>query len=523
VPVGLRKDAKKWFPQSMPLSYYHTRPLARTLEQTMTSDQTEARQSLSTASEVAHAIRAGRLSASDVVEMQLDRVAKFNPALNAVVTLDADSARRRAREADRALSAGTLWGPLHGVPVTIKDSFDTAGLRTVSGYRPFAQRVPSQDAAPVARLREAGAIILGKTNLPTLADGIQTNNSVFGRTNNPWDLGRTPGGSSGVAAAAISAGLSFLELGSDIGGSIRIPAHFCGVHGLKATAGRIVGKGHTASPRPPKITAEFAALRQLAAFGPIARSVGDLRLALSIISDPGTPPLEATVGRTVSELRLAWTEDFGGTPLDADSRQTMQRLAEALKLRGCQIERCGSANVDYDEAWWISGICLGAINTLFQPLTRRWIRRLASPALLHFGPRHPLLRGLFTGLALDHQRVCQALKQRMAIIEQMERFLNTWDAWICPVFPTPAFTHQPPKSPIEVDDQPMSQLEANLLQCIIFNLTGHPVVTVPIGLSSGGLPIGIQVVGSRWHEIALLNVAQQIASIAGGYRIPSGY
>jgi amidase len=167
---------------------------------------------------VAGAIRIGQLSATEVVEAQLGRIEKFNPALNAIVTLDADNARCRAREADRAIATGEACGPLHGVPITLKDSFDTAGLRTTSGYRPFRDRVPVEDATPVARLREAGAIILGKTNLPALANGLQTNNTLFGRTNNPWDLGRTPGGSSGGAAAAVSAGLSFLELGSDIGG-----------------------------------------------------------------------------------------------------------------------------------------------------------------------------------------------------------------------------------------------------------------------------------------------------------------
>jgi amidase len=198
---------------------------------------------LLTAVEVAAAMRGGELSASDVLETQLARIARHNPVLNAIVTLDADQARRRAREADQALASGDLWGAIHGVPITVKDSFDTAGLRTVSGYRPFARRIPLKDAAPVARLRDAGAIVLGKTNLPTLASGVQTDNPVFGRTNNPWDVRVTPGGSSGGAAAAISAGLSYLELGSDIGGSIRIPAHFCGVFGLKTTGGRVAGKG----------------------------------------------------------------------------------------------------------------------------------------------------------------------------------------------------------------------------------------------------------------------------------------
>jgi amidase len=205
--------------------------------------------SIRTALQVADAIRAGDATAVQVLEELLARIEHHNPGLNAIVTLDVDGARRRAQEADTALSQGNVWGPLHGVSITIKDSFETAGLRTVSGFPPFAHRIPHADAPPVARLRQAGAIILGKTNLPTLASGIQSNNPVFGRTNNPWDRRRTPGGSSGGAAAAVAAALSYLDLGSDIGGSIRIPAHFCGVYGLKATGGRVAGKGHLASPK----------------------------------------------------------------------------------------------------------------------------------------------------------------------------------------------------------------------------------------------------------------------------------
>jgi amidase len=488
----------------------------------MSTDRT-ATERLSTASEVAHGIRNGHLSARDVVEKHLDRIARFNPALNAVVTLDADGARRRAREADRALADGVVWGPLHGVPITIKDSFDTAGLRTVSGYRPFARRVPVEDATPVARLREAGAIILGKTNLPTLASGIQTDNPVFGRTNNPWDLRRTPGGSSGGAAAAISAGLSLLELGSDIGGSIRIPSHFCGIYGLKATAGRVAGKGHVASARRPSVPAGCDALLQLGSFGPLARSVEDLRIALSIISEPGTSSLASATRPVTSTLRLAWTDDFGGTPLDHDSRRLMQQLVDVLAHRGARLERCANAHVDYDEAWWVSGICLGAINTLFHSSATRWARRLISPVLLRIGARHPLKRGLFIGMALDREQVGVALQNRIRIIEQLETFLGAWDAWMCPVFPTPAFTHRRMNAPVEVDGQPMPQLDANLLHSIIFNLTGHPVVTIPIGSSLDGLPIGIQVVGRRWRETALLDVASEIASAVGHYRSPPGY
>jgi amidase len=244
-----------------------------------------------TATQAAEAIKTGQVKSIDLVNNLLERIENENPALNAIVTLDAETARRQAKMADEALQSGQAIGPLHGVPITIKDSFETAGMRTVSGFPPFANRIPASDAPPVARLRQAGAIILGKTNLPTLASGIQTNNPVFGRTNNPWDLSRTPGGSSGGAAAAISARLSCLELGSDIGGSIRIPAHFCGIYGLKCTGGRVSGKGHLASPKPLTIPKDWQILTQLASMGPLARSIQDLRLAFPIIAEPGTPGL----------------------------------------------------------------------------------------------------------------------------------------------------------------------------------------------------------------------------------------
>jgi amidase len=463
------------------------------------------------------------MSAIEVVEAQLGRIENFNPALNAIVTLDAGNARSRARQADRALAAGKSWGLLHGVPITVKDSFDTAGLRSTSGYRPFRDRVPVEDATPVARLREAGAIILGKTNLPALVNGLQTDNALFGRTNNPWDLRRTPGGSSGGAAAAISAGLSFLELGSDIGGSIRIPAHFCGVYGLKATAGRIAAKGHVHVARARRLPAppDCEALFELASFGPIARSIEDLELVLPIVSEPATPPLTPSAQRALSQLRVAWTDDFGGAPLDGGSRRLIQSFVEALTRSGCHIERRNDV-LDYGEAWRISGICSAAVNTLFQSLPVRLARRAVAPLLRQFGPQHPFMQGLFAGLALDRACLRRALEQRMRLIQQVEKFLGEWDCWICPAFPTPAFTHRPKRAPIEVDNQSMPQLEANLYT-IIFNMTGHPVVTMPIGLSPECLPIGVQVVGSRWREMALLNAARQIASVTGGFQRPPGY
>ncbi len=463
-----------------------------------------------TASQALDAQKTGLVKSIDLVNALLARIEKENSALNAIVTLDADGARRQGR----------VLGPLHGVPITLKDSFETAGLRTVSGFPPFANRVPAEDAPPVARLRQAGAIVMGKTNLPTLASGIQTNNPVFGRTNNPWDLTRTPGGSSGGAAAAISARLSYLELGSDIGGSIRIPAHFCGIYGLKCTGGRVSGKGHLASPQRLAVPQGWEALLQLASIGPLARSIEDLRLAYPSVAEPGTPPAEAPRQKSLADLRIAWTLEFGGTPLDQESARLMRTLMEPLAKAGGTVKPVAGAGFDYEEAWFVAGACLGTINTLFQPASQQQIRKLIGPFLSRWGRPHALQRGLYTGMSLRPQTVQDMLAKRTALIEQTERFFADWDVWICPVFPTPAFTHRKADAAIEVDGQPLPQLLANLLHNVIFNLTGHPVVTIPIGLTAQGLPVGVQVVGRRWQELALLGAAELIAGQTQGYRPP---
>ena len=236
-----------------------------------------------TASELASLICDRRVSSQEVLEAHLSQITAHNPSVNAIVTLDEARARQRAKEADEALAHDEIWGPLHGVPVTIKDVFETAGMRTTSSFKPLATYIPKQDATVVARLRQAGAIILGKTNTPEMAGDEQTNSPLFGRTNNPWNLERTPGGSSGGSAAALASGMSPLDIGSDIGGSVRNPAHFCGVFSLKPSDYRVPFTGHIP---PPPGTKGRGLLRYFLTPGPLARSVQDLRLALSIIARP---------------------------------------------------------------------------------------------------------------------------------------------------------------------------------------------------------------------------------------------
>jgi amidase len=469
-----------------------------------------------TATESLTALNKGEITSAALVEALLERINRINPALNAIITLDAEGARRQAAAADEARRRGEVLGRLHGLPMTIKDSFETAGMRTVSGYPPFKDRIPVQNAPPVASLRQSGAIVLGKTNLPTLASGIQTHNPVFGRTNNPWDLTRTPGGSSGGAGAAIAAGLTCLELGSDIGGSIRIPAHFCGVYGLKASGGRFSGKGHLSSPRPLSVPAGWEALLQLGSFGPLGRSVADLRLGFLALA--GVDAGEAPPTLPLTGLRVAFSPDFGGAPLDEASRRSLTGLESRLRACGCQI--LPGPDLDYERAWYVSGVCLGAINTLFQSPWMRAGRRLISPLLSIAWGKHPLLRGIYAGLSLAPKQIQAVLRQRAELIAQLEGYLGGVDAWICPVFPTPAFTHRPPNAPIEVDNRQISQLLANLLHNVIFNVTGNPAVAIPIAESAQKLPIGVQLIGGMRGEMALLNAAEQIAALTDGFHPP---
>lgn len=480
-----------------------------------------------TAHQLAQAIREREASAVEVLEAHLGHIARYNPALNAIVTLDEERALQRAQEADAALARGETWGPLHGVPVTLKDAFETAGLRTTSSHKPLAAYVPPQDATIVARLRAAGAVILGKTNMPELALDIQSNSPLFGRANNPWDLNRTPGGSTGGGAAAVAAGLSPLELGSDIGGSIRIPAHFCGTFGLKPTEHRVPGSGHIPErPGEPKI------MRYMCVFGPLARSVQDLQICLALVAGPDgrdwdvpPVPLDEPPERALRELRFAWTDDFGGVPVTAETRAALANLAGTLAGLGCRVERCNPPDFDFEVAWQTYGVLLGTIIGLALPLPLRMLGYLVGSIMYR---NEPALRAVARGFRLDMRRCARVLARREALMASMERFLTGWDAWLCPVTPTPAFTHRKSglvriAKPIDVDGQQIPYWTSGLSYTAILNLTGNPVVVLPLARSRDGLPIGVQVVGRRWHDVELLAVATQLAEVTGPFQRPPGY
>jgi amidase len=418
--------------------------------------------------ELAAGIRAGDLSSAEVVAAFVDRIERLNPQLNAVCHLDAERARQHAIRADRAVGAGVASGPLHGVPILLKDSHRVARMPTMVG-NPAAPRRPARtDGTVAARLRDAGAIILGKTNVATDLADFQTDNAVFGRTNNPWDLERTPGGSSGGAAAAVAARLTPFEVGSDIAGSIRVPAHFTGIWGLKPTAGSIPVRGHVTEPvRHPR----GGGLNALATIGPLARDPRDLELLFKVLK-PGAEAPPAT--RPVVTLRLL--PSLPGLPVTSaihDAVLAAGEAATAIGLRPELIDDPPPSDAHH----------------------RVYMR--AYEAARRLGSRWS------TSAALAEAQA--------AVRADWDRLLERHDAIILPVAMCAAFTHRPSGTPIEVDGAEMPYWRLTRY-CEPFNLTGHPALAMPFAMDAEGMPIGIQLVGQHGQDQRLIELAAAISS-----------
>ncbi len=487
---------------------------------------------LATAHQLAQAIRDRQISAVEVITAHLAQISRHNPQLNAICTLDAETAINRAKQADLALARGENWGALHGVPITIKDIFETEGLPTTAGYIPLKDYQPQQDATIVGRLRSAGAIILGKTNLAELAADFQSTNSLFPRVNNPWHLDYTPGGSSGGSAAAVAAGFAPIDLGNDFGGSIRQPAHFCGVYGLKPTDRRISLAGVI-----PEVPGMPVCLRQMMTVGCFARSIADLQLCFELIAgaDPRRPdvppiPLDRPSGKSLGRLKIAWSDEWEQVPVAAEIRAAMTASAQKLVAAGANISSWMPAEFDFSQIFGLYGRMSAYVNKYSQPIDRYNLRR--SVELLwrtatqgdkqlrqigdfsRFLPEllNPSLKGYF-----------QALTERDRFTAYLDAQLEPWDVWICPVAATTAFTHRPAWSAIDIDGRSYPHVLANGAYTIPFNLSGHPAVVIPMTRSLAGLPIGLQIVGKRWREIELLSIAQEIDRVIAGFCHPAGY
>ena len=455
---------------------------------------------------MAEYIRTRKVSAAEVVDAHLSRIEEVNPKLNAFVQVDAEGARRQAHAADEALAQGSILGPLHGVPISIKSSIEVAGFRCEAGTKLRAGVIASQDAPLVSRLRRAGAVILGVTNTPELLMAWETDNLLYGRTNSPWDLTRTPGGSSGGEAAAIASGCSAGGVGSDGGGSIRVPAHFSGICGLKPTPGRIPATGHF-----PQSVGPFALIGVV---GPMARTMADLKLLFEILQGPddGDPsaapvPLHWPAERDIKKFRIAYFEDDGRTPVTRETREAVRRAAKALQSAGFQVEPFRPQGLEAArQLWWkIFGT---AGHMLLGPMTQG-----------HEAQLSPLLKQFDQWAAADSPHTGDSLLDtwvqrdvvRMQVLEQMREF----PILLCPAAAIPSFRHG--ERTWTIDGRAVNYLDA-WSYTEWFNLLGMPGAVVPASQSDEGLPIGVQVVAKPWEEESALEVAAVIERANGEWR-----
>src|SRR5947208_1900647 len=458
--------------------------------------------------QMAEQIRHRKISPVELVEAHLRKIKKLNPVLNAFVQVDAEGAFRQAREAEVAVRRGAKLGALHGVPVSIKSSIDVAGMRIESGTRLRQGTVASQDAPLVSRLRDAGAIILGTTNTPELLMAWETDNLLYGRTNNPWDLTRTPGGSSGGEAAAIASGMSAAGVGSDGGGSIRVPAHFSGICGLKPTPGRIPATGHF-----PNAVGPFALIRVV---GPMARKVQDLKLLFEGMRGPDigdrsavSVPVRWPDRDELKKVPIGYFEDDGRTPVTADTRAAVRTAAGALTRAGFQVEPFRPDGLELTrQLWWkFFGIAGGM---LLGPMIKGREADL-SPILKEFSswvdaePTH-------TGASLLDTWI-----QRDVIRTQVFREMHEYPVLLCPVASIPAFRHG--ERSWKIDGQTVQYLDA-WSYAEWFNLLGTPAAVVPVAQSAEGLPIGVQISGLPWEEEKVLAVAAALGAERGEWRQP---
>lgn len=475
------------------------------------------------ATRLAGMIRRGKVSSCELLDMYAARIERFNPDINAVVTLDLEKARRQARQADQMRARGEFLGPLHGVPITIKDGFQTEGMRTTSGAPQFKDHIPDANADAVQRYVDAGAIVMGKTNVPLFCADSQSYNELFGVTNNPWDLKRTPGGSSGGAVAALAAGLTGLELGSDIAGSIRLPAAWTGVYGHRPSYGIVPFRGHI--PPPPGILAQA----DLAVAGPLARSAADLRLALRILAGPdqwsGTAWKLSLPGPRASSLdtyRIAAWLDDGDFPVQSEVAACLREVLHALRAAGASVDEAARPGIGGTEAFrTFCQLLFPIIATGMPPETFEMFKQLAQTQ------SEQTELGRFSRDATQlHRQWLSANARRHAHRQRWHEFFKHYDVLLCPVAGVPAIVHDTTGTTLDrtvTIDGEAAPYSVLLHWAGMVTHVHLPVTTAPVGRTSAGLPVGIQIVGPYLEDRTPIDFAERLSKLIGGFEPPPGY
>lgn len=473
------------------------------------------------AHKLAALVRQGKIGCLELLNSYLQRVEKYNPVLNAIVVFDVERAKKRARAADRALAKGEVWGPLHGVPMTIKESFDVEGLPTTWGRPDLKTNIPARSADCVERYAEAGAVLFGKTNVPALLADWQSFNPIYGTTNNPWDPSRVPGGSSGGAAAALAAGLTGLETGSDIGASIRNPAHYCGVYGHKPTFGICSSRGQVLPP--------YLRESDIAVIGPMARSARDLEIALRTIAGPDESDavawqlrLPRAPEKTVRQWKIGVLLDAPSAEVDRSVHDQIQRLADFLAKRGAKVSEA-RPDIDLTEAHHTFIQLLRAATTRSQSdeLFARNVEaaKKVSPQAMDYQS------WAATGNTLHHRGWLLLNEKRHRMRQKWAQFFADYDLLLCPAAATPAFPHNQQGERWERMVMVNGKPQPSTTQMFWAGYSGMcylPSTVAPIGLHEG-LPVGVQIVAPQYGDLTSIAFAQMLEREYYGFVPPPGY
>jgi amidase len=476
-----------------------------------------------TATQLAAAIRRKKIGSLELLDLYLARVGKYNPALNAIVATDVEGARKRARAADRALAKGQVWGPLHGLPMTIKESYNVAGMPTTWGIPALKGNLATRNALAVDRLLAAGVVLFGKTNVPIYLADYQSYNAIYGTTNNPWDLTRTPGGSSGGSAAALAAGLTGLEAGSDIGSSIRNPAHYCGVFGHKPTWGIVSPLGHTLQGR--------VAMTDISVCGPLARGADDLAIALDVMAGADEidgagwhirlPPPRR---KHLRDCRVAVMLSDPNSAVDVAVQDRLQALAEFLAKKRVKISDRARPDIDTAEAHRVYIKLLRAATSGRQS-DAEFEKSLATARTLAPGDQSYFAE-MTRANTLHHRDWLTANETRHRMRRKWAEFFTEWDLLLCPVTASAAFPHDHEgeryQRTIEVNGQRVpttDQLFWAGLTCMVY----LPATVAPVGRTPGGLPVGVQIAGPQYGDRTCIAFARLLEREYEAFVPPAGY
>ena len=475
-----------------------------------------------TTTELAEQLRQGAVSSRELTEYFIARIEQHDGAINAVVVRDFERALESADHADSAHARGESLGPLHGIPMTVKEAYDAEGLPTTWGIPALAGNIATTDSATVQRLRAAGAHLIGKTNVPLELADFQSYNEIYGTTNNPWNTERTPGGSSGGSAAALAAGFTPLEMGSDIGGSIRNPAHFCGVYRHKPTWGVVASTGHSL---PGDLSEP-----DIAVVGPMARSAEDLAVGFEIVAGPddlNAPgwqlSLPPTPTNKLSDLRVAvWASD-PRSAVAAEVSELATTTGETLAALGATVSFDARPPIDLDEGYeTYLALLNGVMAAGLPPEVREENRRIAAS----LDPNDRSLAASSVRFAgIDHADWLRMSNRRMQLRHQWRAFFDEWDILLCPIAASAAFPHDHrdmSERTIDIDGDARDYFEQLFWAGTI--TVGHlPSTVFPAGQSAEGLPIGLQAVGAEFADRATIDFARQITNEVGGFTPPPAF